>query len=189
MQIAGQHAVVCPASTVTVRRSGLGSRRPGDHRFCRWARPMDGLRRDRRTPRRRWRRPAGEIYDHRLIRRHRDGAGFAPADALAEHQLSRSRLAAKLATPHAGLDARRHASRAASRGLPPGPWPQRAGPRLLLGLHRVDRGSSVRRHGGIDLRPSSLEPGHRGHGLPLLSAQPGYPGEDSGWTGPGGFDI
>jgi len=45
---------------------------------------------------------AGEIYDHRLIRRHRDGAGFAPADALGEHQLSRSWLAAKLATPHAG---------------------------------------------------------------------------------------
>lgn len=21
------------------------------------------------------------------------------------------------------------------------------------------------------------------------AAQPGYPGEDSGWTGPGGFDI
>ena len=27
------------------------------------------------------------------------------------------------------------------------------------------------------------------HGVRLLSAQPGYPGEDTGWTGPGYLEI
>ena len=132
---------------------------------------------------------AGEIYDHRLIRRHRDGAGFAPADALAEHQLSRSWLAAKLATPHAG-------------------------PTLVVTHHVPHPAACHPVHGLNELAPAFCSDcteliaaaasagtvawiyGHHHwsqaievHGLPLLSAQPGYPGEDSGWTGPGGFDI
>jgi hypothetical protein len=132
---------------------------------------------------------ASEIYDHRLIRRHRDGAAFAPADALAEHQLSRSWLAAKLATPHAG-------------------------PTLVVTHHVPHPAACHPVHGLNELAPAFCSDcteliaaagsagtvawiyGHHHwsqaievHGLPLLSAQPGYPGEDSGWTGPGGFDI
>jgi hypothetical protein len=132
---------------------------------------------------------ASEIYDHRLISRDRDGAGFAPADALAEHQLSRSWLAAKLATPHAG-------------------------PTLVVTHHVPHPAACHPVHGLNELAPAFCSDcteliaaagsagtvawiyGHHHwsqaievHGLPLLSAQPGYPGEDSGWTGPGGFDI
>jgi Calcineurin-like phosphoesterase len=132
---------------------------------------------------------AGEIYDHRLICRHRDGAGFAPADALAEHQLSLSGLAAKLATPHAG-------------------------PTLVV-THHVPHPAARHPVNGLnELAPAFCSDcteliaaaasagtvawicGHHHwsqvievHGLPLLSAQPGYPGEDSGWTGPRRFDI
>jgi Calcineurin-like phosphoesterase len=126
----------------------------------------------------------GEIHDHRLIRRP-GGAAFAPADALEEHRLSRAWLADKLAPPHTG-------------------------PTLVVTHHVPHPAACHPVHGLNELAPAFCSDcgeliaaaasagtvawifGHHHwshsaavHGLPLLSAQPGYPGEDTGWTGPG----
>ncbi len=128
---------------------------------------------------------AGEIYDHRLIRRDGDGACFAPEDALAEHQLSRSWLAAKLAAPHAGptLVVSHHV-----------PHPAACHP--VHGLNELapafcsDCGELIAAAASAGTVAWIFGHHHWSHsaavrGLPLLSAQPGYPGEDTGWTGPG----
>ena len=126
-----------------------------------------------------------EIYDHRLIRRHGGSAPFLAADALAEHRLSRAWLSARLAERHAG-------------------------PTLVVTHHVPHPAATHPQHGMSELTPAfcsdcsdlidaSTRAGAAawiyGHhhwsqrlqigGLPFLSAQPGYPGEDTGWTGPG----
>jgi hypothetical protein len=130
-----------------------------------------------------------EIPDHRLIRRHGGAAPFAPADALSEHRLSRAWLAERLDAPHDG-------------------------PTIVVTHHVPHRAASHPRHGMTELTPSFCSDcgqliaaaagagaaawiyGHHHwsqtlqiHGLLLLSAQPGYPGEDTGWTGPGRLDL
>jgi hypothetical protein len=137
------------------------------------------------------------IYDHRLIRRSEGSAFFSPADALAEHRLSRTWLLRKLSDPRDGPP----------KGPPDGP--------TLVVTHHVPH-SAARHpgHGLNELAPAFCSDcddlleaasaagvaawifGHHHwslatekHGVRLLSAQPGYPGEDTGWTGPGYLEI
>lgn len=122
--------------------------------------------------------------DHRLITR-RDGRSFLPQDALAEHRLSRAWLAQKLAEPYDGL--------------------------TLVVTHHVPH--SVARNpifGATSLSPAFdsdccdlIDAAAKakvvawifGHhhwslgvevgGVRLVSAQLGYPGERTDWSGPG----
>lgn len=132
---------------------------------------------------------AGEIHDHRLIRRRADDAGFTPADALAEHRLSRAWLGDRLATPHAGptLVVTHHV-----------PHPAACHP--VHGLNELAPAFCSDCGGLIAAAASACAVawifGHHHwsqaievHGLRLLSAQPGYPGEDTHWTGPGRLEI
>lgn len=101
---------------------------------------------------------AREIRDHSLIRRSAGSLPFLPADALAEHRLSRAWLARKLAEPPQRADHRRHAPRPTPGRLSPRTRPEQAGTCLLLGLRRSDRGGLLRRCCGVDFRPPPLEP-------------------------------
>ena len=125
-----------------------------------------------------------EIQDHRLIRR-RAGSRRLPEDALSEHRLSRAWMAVKLAEPHDG-------------------------PTIIVTHHVPHLSACHPRHGLNALTPAFCSDcddliaaasaagavawifGHHHwnqrlevHGVKLLTAQPGYPGEDTGWTGPG----
>jgi hypothetical protein len=129
------------------------------------------------------------IPDHRLIRRHGDSAPFLPDDALAEHNRSRAWLAGKLAEPHAGptLVVTHHAPHSAA-----------SHPRFGINALTASFCSDC-----DDLLAAAAKAGVAawifGHhhwtqeleagGVRLVSAQLGYPGEDSGWTGPGQLDI
>jgi hypothetical protein len=130
-----------------------------------------------------------EIDDHRLIRRHGGSAPFLPEDALAEHLLSRDWLAGRLAEPHDGS--------------------------TLIVTHHVPHLTACHpRHGLNALMPAFCSDcddliaaasaagavawifGHHHwshslevHGVRLLAAQPGYPGEDTGWIGPGILEL
>ena len=130
-----------------------------------------------------------EIDDYRLIRHHGGRYGgaapFLPADALSEHFLSRSWLAGRLAEPHDG-------------------------PTLIVTHHAPHPSACHPRHGLNALAPAFCSDcdelikaafgagavawifGHHHwsqrldlHGVTLLAAQPGYPGEETGWTAPG----
>jgi hypothetical protein len=129
------------------------------------------------------------IYDHRLIR-HSEGSGyFSTVDALAEHTLSRTWLLQKLTEPADG-------------------------PTLVVTHHVPHSAACHPRYGLNDLAPAFCSDcddlleaasaadvaawifGHHHwslttttHGVSLLSAQLGYPGEDTGWTGPGYLEI
>ena len=128
---------------------------------------------------------AREILDHSLIRRSAESLPFLPADALAEHRLSRTWLARKLAEPHNG-------------------------PTIVVTHHVPHPAACHPGHGLNELTPAfcsdctdliaaAFSAGvaawifghhHWSHtvavgGVPLLSAQPGYPGEETGWSGPG----
>lgn len=130
-----------------------------------------------------------EILDHRLIRRHGGSAPFLPADALSEHLLSRAWLAGRLREPHDG-------------------------PTLVVTHHVPHLTACHPNHGLNALAPAFCSDcddlvaaasragaaawifGHHHwshrlevHGLKLLAAQPGYPGEHTGWTGPGVLDL
>ncbi|MGD9616537.1 MAG: metallophosphoesterase [Alphaproteobacteria bacterium] len=126
-----------------------------------------------------------ELHDHRLIRRRNGSTPFLPGDALSEHRLSRAWLAGRLAEPHHG-------------------------PTLIV-THHVPHLAACHPHYGLntltpafcsdcgDLIAAAAAAGvaawifghhhwsHRldVHGVKLLAAQPGYPEEDTGWTGPG----
>jgi hypothetical protein len=129
-----------------------------------------------------------QILDHQLIRR-RNGEAFLPRDALREHRLSRAWLARRLAEPHDG-------------------------PTIVVTHHVPHPVAGHPHHGLNELAPAFCSDcgdlieaassaavaawifGHHHwslsvewHGLPLLSAQTGYPGEDTGWTGPGYFKL
>jgi hypothetical protein len=128
-----------------------------------------------------------ELHDHRLIRR--GAVPFLPKDALAEHRLSRAWLARKLAETHNG-------------------------PTLVVTHHVPHSAACHPAHGLNELAPAFCSDcddliaaaslagvkawifGHHHwshtvevHGVPLVSAQPGYPGEDTAWTGPGYLEI
>jgi Calcineurin-like phosphoesterase len=130
----------------------------------------------------------GGIEDHRLIAR-RDGTPFLPEDALAEHRLSRAWLAARLAEPHDGptLVVTHHVPHSAACNPAFGITPLspafhsdcdelidaavRAGTQAwIFGHHHWSH--------ELELR-----------GLRLVSAQTGYPGERTGWRGPGLLSI
>jgi hypothetical protein len=126
-----------------------------------------------------------EIHDHRLIRRHGGSAPFLPEDALAEHRRSRAWLTGRLTEPHDG-------------------------PTLIV-THHVPHPAACHPHHGLnalaaafcsdcgDLIAAASSAGAAAwifghhhwshsievHGVKLLAAQPGYPGDDTGWTGPG----
>lgn len=130
-----------------------------------------------------------EIVDHKLIRRGEGPALFSPEDALAEHRLSRAWLARKLAQPHRG-------------------------PTILVTHHVPHPLAAHPGHGLNELAPAFCSDcselieaaagagvmawifGHHHWslaaeigGVRLLSAQPGYPGEETGWSGPGYLEI
>jgi hypothetical protein len=130
----------------------------------------------------------GGIEDHRLIVR-RDGAAFLPEHALAEHRLSRAWLAQRLAEPHdcPTLVVTHHVPHSAARNPVFGITPLspafysdcdelidaavRAGVEAwIFGHHHWSH--------ELELR-----------GLRLVSAQTGYPGEQTGWRGPGLLSI
>jgi hypothetical protein len=126
-----------------------------------------------------------EIDDHRLIRRYGGSALFLPGDALSEHHLSRTWLAGRLGEAHDG-------------------------PTLIVTHHVPHLTACHPSHSLNALAPAFCSDcgdliaaaasagavawifGHHhwshcleAHGLPLITAQPGYPGEDTGWIGPG----
>ena len=124
-----------------------------------------------------------KIVDHRLITR-RGGAPFLPQDALAEHRLSRAWLAARLAEPHDGptLVVTHHVPHSAARHPGFGVTP------LSPAFHSdcdelIDAAARARVAAWI------FGHHHWSHelelrGVRLASAQPGYPGEATGWAGP-----
>jgi calcineurin-like phosphoesterase family protein len=125
------------------------------------------------------------INDHRLIRRQGGAAPFLPADALAEHRLSRAWLAERLTEPHDG-------------------------PTLVVTHHVPHPAAAHPAHGMTALTPAFVSDcgtliaaaaasntvawiyGHNHWsqevevgGVKLLSAQLGYPREQSNWRSPG----
>lgn len=132
---------------------------------------------------------AREMLDHSLIRRGAGSLPFLPAHALAEHRLSRAWLASKLAAPHDG-------------------------PTIIVTHHVPHPAACHPGHGLNELAPAFCSDcddliaaassagvaawifGHHhwSHavevsGVPLLSAQPGYPEEETGWSGPGYLEL
>ncbi|HMA89566.1 MAG TPA: metallophosphoesterase [Burkholderiales bacterium] len=125
-----------------------------------------------------------KIVDHHLITR-RGGAPFLPQDALEEHRLSRAWLAARLAEPHDGptLVVTHHVPHSAAAHPGFGVTP------LSPAFHSdcdelIDAAARARVLAWI------FGHHHWSHelelrGVRLVSAQPGYPGEATGWRGPG----
>jgi hypothetical protein len=130
-----------------------------------------------------------EIYDHRLIRRSEGSDCFLPVDALAEHQLSRTWLRRKLAEPADGptLVVTHHAPHSVARH--PG-----HGLNALAPAFCSDRDDLLEAASAANVVAWIFGHHHwtlamEAHGVTLLSAQLGYPGEDTGWTGPGFIEI
>ena len=128
------------------------------------------------------------INDHRRIRR-RGGAFFGPEDALAEHVLSRAWLAGKLAEPHTGftLVVTHHVPHSAARH-PAFPVD------LLSGAFYSDCTDLIT--AAAEARVVAWIFGHHHWcmeievgGVRLVSAQPGYPRDQTGWGGPGVLNI
>jgi len=129
-----------------------------------------------------------KIVDHRLITR-RGGAPFLPQDALTEHRLSRAWLAARLAEPHDGptLVVTHHVPHSAARHPGFGVTP------LSPAFHSdcdelIDAAARARVAAWV------FGHHHWSHelelrGVRLASAQPGYPGEATGWSGPGALSL
>src|SRR5260221_907547 len=128
------------------------------------------------------------INDHQLIRR-RGANRFMPEDALAEHRLSRKWLLEKLEEPHAGptLIVTHHVPHSAARH--PAYGNNALSPAFCSDCDDVIAAAStsgtVAWIFGHHHWNQELEVG----GVRLLSSQPGYPGERTGWTGPGVLDI
>lgn len=134
------------------------------------------------------RRAQDMIEDHRLISR-RAGALFLPQDALDEHRQSRAWLAKRLAEPHGGptLVVTHHVPHSAARnpkfGITPlSPAFHSDCDELIDAAARAKVAAWIFGHHhwchALELR-----------GVRLLSAQTGYPGEATGWVGPGLLDI
>ena len=130
----------------------------------------------------------GSLNDHRTIR-NPDGSYFAPQQALAEHELSRAWLLDKIRTSFDGftLVATHHVPHSAAR-------------HPLYGMNRL---SPMFYSDCNDLIEAASEMGVAGMifghhhwsmaidvaGVPLLSAQFGYPREKTNWIGPGVLDL
>lgn len=128
---------------------------------------------------------AGRTFeDHRLITR-RGGGPFLPRDALAEHRLARAWLAQKLAEPHDGptLVVTHHVPHSAARNPVFGATPLSPAfdsdcGDLIAAAARAKVLAWIFGHHHWSLE---LEVG----GVRLVSAQLGYPGENTAWNGPG----
>jgi calcineurin-like phosphoesterase family protein len=132
---------------------------------------------------------AREIIDHSLIRRAAGSLPFLPADALREHRLSRAWLAGKLAAPHDGptLVVTHHVPHPAAAH--PGHGLNHLAPafcsdcgELIAAAGSAGVGAWIFGHHHWS---AAVEVG----GVPLLSAQPGYPREETGWAGPGYLEL
>ena len=130
------------------------------------------------------REAAQAIEDHRLITR-RGGAPFLPQDALAEHRLSRAWLAQRLAEPHNGptLVVTHHVPHSAARNPTYGttslsPAFDSDCDELIAAAAKVHVAAWIFGHHHWSQK---LEVG----GVRLVSAQLGYPGENTAWEGPG----
>lgn len=128
------------------------------------------------------------LEDHRLITR-RGGRPFLPRDALAEHRLSRAWLARKLAEPHDGptLVVTHHVPHSAARNPVHGATPLSPAfdsdcDDLIAAAARAKVSAWIFGHHHWSLE---VEVG----GVRLVSAQRGYPGEQTGWRGPGILSI
>jgi hypothetical protein len=128
------------------------------------------------------------LNDHRLIRR-RNGSMFMPDDALAEHRVSRKWLAKRLEEPHPGptLVVTHHVPHSVARH--PG-----YGENALSPAFCSDCDDLIAAAGAAQVAAWIYGHHHWSHqleigGVRLLSAQPGYPGERTGWSGPGVLEI
>ena len=128
------------------------------------------------------------IVDHRLITR-RGGAPFLPQDALEEHRLSRAWIAARLAEPHDGptLVVTHHVPHSAARHPGFGVTP-------LSPAFHSDCDDLIDAAARAGAQAWIFGHHHWSHelelrGLRLVSAQTGYPGEQTGWQGPGVLSI
>ena len=128
-----------------------------------------------------------DLHDHRLIRR--GDRLFLPEDALAEHRLSRAWLAAKLAEAHEGptLVVTHHV-------------PHSAACHPIHGLNELapafcsDCDDLIAVASSAGVKAWIFGHHHWSHavevsGVPLVSAQLGYPGENTAWTGPGYLEL
>ena len=129
-----------------------------------------------------------QIVDHRLITR-RGAAPFLPSDALEEHRLSRAWLAARLAEPHDGptLVVTHHVPHSAARHPGFGVTP-------LSPAFHSDCDELIDAAARAGVAAWIFGHHHWSHelelrGLRLVSAQTGYPGEQTGWRGPGLLSI
>src|SRR5262249_712010 len=129
-----------------------------------------------------------QLHDHRLIRRG-GSLPFLPKDALAEHQLSRAWLAPKFAEGQDG----------ATPGVPP-PLPPPAACPPTTGLNELgpafcsDCDDLIAAASSAGVKAWIFGHHHWSHavevsGVPLVSAQPGYPGENTAWIGPGYLEL
>lgn len=128
------------------------------------------------------------LEDHRLITR-RDGTPFLPRDALAEHNCSRAWLLERLAERHRGptLVVTHHLPHSAARNPVHGinflsPAFASDCEDLIAAAARAKVAAWIFGHHHWS---QELDVG----GVRLVSAQPGYPGEDTGWRGPGVLQI
>ena len=132
---------------------------------------------------------AREFHDHFLIRRSSGSLLFRPADALYEHRLSRLWLSCKLAELHSGptLVVTHHVPHPAAAH--PGHGLNELAPAFCS-----DCSDLIAMASSAGVRAWIFGHHHWSHsvevnGVPLLSAQPGYPGEQTGWSGPGYFEL
>ncbi len=128
-----------------------------------------------------------DLHDHRLIRR--GARNFLPKDALAEHRLSRAWLTAKLAETHDGptLVVTHHVPHSAAahptHGL------KGLGPAFCSDCDDLIAAASA-----AGVKAWIFGHHHWSHavevsGVRLVSAQPGYPGENTAWVGPGHLEV
>lgn len=124
------------------------------------------------------------IEDHRLITR-RGGNPFLPRDALAEHRLSRAWLAQRLAEPHDGptLVVTHHVPHSAARN-------PAYGTTFLSPAFDSDCDDLIAAAANANAVAWIFGHHHWSQevdvgGVRLVSAQLGYPGEQTRWNGPG----
>jgi predicted phosphodiesterase len=129
-----------------------------------------------------------ELHDHRLIARS-GSLPFLPKDALAEHRLSRAWLARELAEPHDGptLVVTHHVPHSAARH--PAHGLDGLGPAFCSDCDDLIAAAS-----SAGVQAWIFGHHHFSHavevsGVPLVSAQLGYPGENTAWIGPGYLEL
>jgi hypothetical protein len=130
-----------------------------------------------------------EIYDHRLIRRSEGSGFFSPVDALMEHRRSRTWLLQKLTEPADGptLVVTHHVPHSAVRH--PGHGLNELAPAFCSDCDDLMEAASAAGVAAWIFGHHHWSLATETRGVRLLSAQLGYPGEDTGWTGPGYLEI